>query len=113
MYADKKVKINKNKHKRSKWITQGIIRPITFRDKLYLNMTVTRKDTTEYTAIKLNLKTYNNILKRNIRQANILYYQHQFDKYINNIKKTWGVIKELVNRTSMTNILPQYSIVDR
>ena len=61
----KKVKINKHKHKKSKWITQGIIRSITFRDKLYLKMQLSPKDTPEYTAIKINLKTYNNILKRN------------------------------------------------
>ena len=107
----KKVKINK--HKQSKWITQGIIRSITFRDKLYMKMKLSPKYTAEYTTIKINLKTYNNILKRNIRQAKILYYQHQFDQYKNNIKKTWGVIKELVNRRPMKNILPQYFIVDR
>ena len=109
----KKVKINKHKHKKSKWITQGIIRSITFRDKLYLKMKLSPKDTAEYTTIKINLKTSNNILKRNIRQAKILYYQHKFDQYKNNIKKTWGVIKELVNRRPMKNILPQYFIVDR
>ena len=49
-------------------------------------MKLSHKDTPEYTAIKINLKTYNNILKRNIRQAQILYYQHQFDQYKNNIK---------------------------
>ena len=102
-----------SKHKKSKWITQRIIRSITFRDKLYLNMKSSPKDTAEYTTIKINLKTYNNILKRNIRQAKILYYQHQFDQYKKNIKKTWGVIKELVNRRPMKNILPQYFIVDR
>ena len=66
----KKVKISKH----------GIIRSITFRDKLYLKRKLSPKDTPEYTAIKINLKTYNNILKRNIRQAKILYYQHQFDQ---------------------------------
>ena len=76
-------------------------------------MKLSPKDTPEYTAIKINLKTYNNILKRNIRQAKILYYQHQFDQYKNNIKKTWGVIKELVNRTSIKNTLPQLFNVDR
>ena len=108
-----KVKINKHNHKKSKWITQGIIRSITFREKLYLKMKLSPKDTAEYTTIKINLKTYNNILKRNIRQAKSLYYQHQFDQYKNNIKKTWGVIKELVNRRPIKNILPQYIIVDR
>ena len=109
----KKVKINKHKHKKSKWITQGIIRSMTVRDKLYLKMKLSPKDTPEYIATKRNLKTYNNILKRNIRQAKILYYQHQFDQYKNNIKKTWGVIKDLVNRTSIKNTLPQYFIVDK
>ena len=76
-------------------------------------MKLSPKDCAEYSVIKINLKTYNHILKRNIRQAKILYYQHQFVQYKNNIKKTWGVLKELVNRTSMKNILPQYFIVDR
>ena len=87
----KKVKINKHKHKKSKWITQGIIRSITFRDKLYLKMKLSPKDSAEYSVIKINLKTYNNILKRNITwQAKILYYQHQFDQYKNNNKKDMG-----------------------
>ena len=91
----KKVKINKHKHKQSKWITQGIIRSITFRDKLYLNMKLSPKDTAEYTAIKINLKTYNNSLKRNIREAKILYYQHQFDQYRNNIKRHGELLRNL------------------
>ena len=76
-------------------------------------MKLSPKDSADYSVIKINLKTYNNILKRSIKQAKILYYQHQFDQYKNNIKKTWEVIKELVNRTSMKNKLPQYFIVDR
>ena len=48
-------------------MTQGIIRSITFRDRLYLKMKLSPKDTAEHTAVKINLKTYNHILKRNIR----------------------------------------------
>ena len=55
MYADKKVTIHK--HKQSTWITQGIIRSLTFRDKLYLKMKLSPKDTAEYTTIKINLRT--------------------------------------------------------
>ena len=91
----KKVKINKHKHKKSKWITQGIIISITFRDKLYLKMKLSPKDTAEYTTIKIDLKTYNNILKRNIRQAKMLYYQHQFDQYKNNIKRHGELLRNL------------------
>ena len=60
-------------------------------------MNLSHKDTTEYTTIKINLKTHNTILKRNIMQAKILYYQHLFDQYKYNIKN----IKERVNRASM------------
>ena len=34
----KKVKYNKHCHKKSQWITQGIIKSINFRDKLYLSL---------------------------------------------------------------------------
>ena len=34
-FTDKCVKFNKYKHKRSNWITSGILKSIEFRDKLY------------------------------------------------------------------------------
>ena len=78
-----------------KIITQGIIRSITFRDTLYLKMKLFPKYTPEYTAIKINLKTYNNILKRNIRQAKFLYYQHQFDQYKTILKRHGALLRNL------------------
>ena len=60
-------------------LARFLIRSITFSDKLYLKIKLSPKDTAEYTGIKINLKTNNNILKLNMRQANILYYQNQFD----------------------------------
>ena len=34
-----------------------------------------------------------------IRDAKIPYYQKQFAKYKNNLKNTWGIIKQLLNHT--------------
>ena len=34
-FPEKRVKFNKYKHKRSNWITSGILKSIEFRDKLY------------------------------------------------------------------------------
>ena len=48
--APKIVKFNKRRHKKSQWITQGIVKSISDR-------------------IKINLNTYNKILKSNIRMA--------------------------------------------
>ena len=45
-----------------------------------------------------NLKTYNKILKRNIEHAKRIYYEHRFNKYKNDAKNTWKVIKKLINR---------------
>ena len=57
------VKFNKHKHKNSNWITKG------YRDKLYLQLKRTPVDSEHHNIIKLNLKTYQSILKRLIRYA--------------------------------------------
>ena len=51
-----------------------------------------------YITQKTNLKTYNKIIKRNIEHAKRIYYEHRFNKYKNDAKNTWKVIKELINR---------------
>ena len=60
----KTIKYNKRKYKKSSWPTQGIIRSITFIDKLYLKMKQTTIDTARYQVLKTNLHTYNKILKK-------------------------------------------------
>ena len=65
----KTVKLQKHKHKISKWITGGIIRSITYRDKLYSTVKKTPSSSEEYCRLKTNLLTYNNKLKHNIKQA--------------------------------------------
>ena len=102
----KKVKYNKHKHKKSEWITKGIIKSIQFRDNLYLQMKRTPPNTIAYTTIKTNLKTYNKILKNNIDQAKRTYYQHSFDKYKNDTKNTWKIIKEITNINNIKKHIP-------
>ena len=58
-----------NKHKNSLWITQGIIRSIAYKDKLYITLKKTPTNNPDYDAIKLNLYTYTELLQFNIRQA--------------------------------------------
>ena len=54
----KTVKYNKHKYKKSPWIIQGIIRSITFTDKLYLKTKQTPINTTRHQILKNNLHTY-------------------------------------------------------
>ncbi len=56
------VKFNKYKHKKSKWITYGIIKSIQTRDNMYKKYKMTDPNANNYYTLKTNLKTYNIIL---------------------------------------------------
>ena len=96
----KKLKFNKHKHKRSKWVTNGIIKSITFRDNLYKQYKSTDPNTHQYLVLKQNLKTYNSLLKKLIRNAKKHYYCNEFQKYKQNTGKTWNVINSIIHKTS-------------
>ena len=89
------VKFNKRKHKKSNWITKGIINSISFRDNMYRKLKQTSHDSQHFETLKINLRTYNKILKRNIKQAKKAYYQEAFQKHQNDIKSTWRIIKDI------------------
>ncbi len=52
------VKYNKYRHKKSKWITNGIIKSI-----LYKGLKMADPNSIQFNIQKINLNTYNNILK--------------------------------------------------
>ena len=87
-YRTVKFNKHKHKHKNSNWITKGIVRSIKYRDKLYLQLKRTPVDSERHNILKLNLKTYQSILKRLIRDAKKQYYQKQFEKYKNDVNQT-------------------------
>ena len=88
----KRIKLHKYKHKKTEWITAGIIRSIKFRDNLYKRMKQVLHDTPDYYQLKQNLATYNKILKRTIRNAKTKYYYSKFHKCGSDTRKTWNTI---------------------
>ena len=102
----KTVKYKKHKHKKSPWITQGLIRSIATRDRLYKNLKEIPHDNEEYELRSLNLNTYNKILKNNIRVAKKNYFKSCFNRYKNDIKKTWLTINDILNRLKKKNSFP-------
>ena len=96
-----------NKHIPVKTV-KGIIKSIRFRDNLYLKLKKTPIDSIEFRCRQQNLKTYNGILRRNIKLAKRFYYNDRFVKYKHDIKNTWRTIKELICRKSPTNNFPDY-----
>jgi hypothetical protein len=108
----KKVKLRKHKHKICPWMTNGIINSIKFRDKLYKKFKSCQLHKPEYNSLKTNLRTYNKILKKSIRQAKAMYYQDKFTKYHNNIKKTWETINSLFNKKHGNDKISSFFKID-
>ena len=108
----KRVKFNKFKHKKTEWITKGIIRSIKRRDELYREFKKTPTDSSNNKARKINLRTYNVTIKRSIFIAKKRYYHYIFQKYSSNIKNTWSIIKNLLHKKKKSNLLPNKIKID-
>ena len=103
----KYVKFNKHKHRKEKWMTQGILRSLNHRDKMFMRLKGSLIDTENYQILKTNLSTYNKILKKSIKAAKITYYKNTFDQYKNDIKNTWLTIKDIMNRSRKDKQIPE------
>ncbi len=104
---EKVVKFNKYKHKKSKWISQGIIKSIHFSDNLYKKLKMTDPISPDYTIMQINLKTYNHILKTSIRALKQSYCETLFTKFKNDIRGTWKTINSILNNTNRKKNIPQ------
>ena len=110
--SGKLVKYNKYKHKKSTWLTNGLLKSIRFRDKLYKQMKCILPTSVEYEIIRLNLKTYNNILRKSLFRAKRLFLSYTFNKYNSDIKNTWKSINELLSRNYTNKSFPQSLVID-
>ena len=110
--SGKLVKYNKYKHKKSTWLTNGLLKSIRFRDKLYKQMKCILPTSVEYEIIRLNLKTYNNILRKSLFRAKRLFLSYTFNKYKSDIKNTWKSINELLSRNYTNKSFPQSLVID-
>ena len=107
----KQVRYNKYKHKKNKWITKGILKSISFRDKLYTKLQNTPVHHELFETYKTNLKTYNRILKQSLRIAKKDYYCNHFETFKCDIKKTWETINEIMNKNKSSSF-PEYFLVN-
>ena len=51
-----------------------------------------------YAELKTKLNVYNKLLKKNIREAKKNYYENQFQSFKSDIRKTWGIISEILSK---------------
>ena len=89
----KSVKFNKHKHKKSKWITNEIVRSIVFRDKFYAKLKRNSLNSKEKNKLKSISKTCSALLSKRIREAKKIHYHSCFNKRRYDVKKQWSTIK--------------------
>ena len=107
----KRVKFNKRKHKKSKWITNGIIKSINTKDKLYKMLIQTDINNVElYNTLKREFQIYRATLRMSIREAKRAYYMRTFNNFKSDIKKTWSIINQTLNNRSKTQLSDQFSV---
>ena len=111
-FPEKTVRFNKYKHKVNKWITAGILHSIQYRDNLYKKLKLLCPESIQYQREKLNLKAYNNILSRSIRIAKKDYFINEFEKYKNDIRKTWDTLKSILNKPKVKSKFPSFFLIN-
>jgi hypothetical protein len=106
------VKYNKHRHKNKEWITTGLIKSIKFRDKLYQKLKNTCHNLPLYDQLKVNLGTYNQILRKAIREAKRNHFHKKFTQYKNDIKNTWITIRNIFNTKNNQPSMPDFFLIN-
>ena len=112
-YLPKKVvRFNKKKHKKAKWLTNGILKSINTKDTMYKTLIKTNIEDenlkTEFNNYKKILLEILNITDETKRQ----YYSRTFELYRNNIKQTWFVIKNTLQKKCSKFVLNNHIITN-
>ena len=101
----KKPSKNEKKRKHSPWISNGIIKSLKKRDKLYKEFIIC-PDPDKKVRLQNEYKTYRNTIVTLCRLSKTNYYQNFFAVQKNNLKKVWSGIKSLIGNKSKNSGLP-------
>ena len=93
--------------KREPWITDGLMISIINKSKLY------RKKINKPNEHNVNMyKVYCNIFNKLKRAAKAKYYTDMLDLHKHNIKETWAVLRQVMNKSKQSVKLPKTFIVN-
>ena len=87
-------------------MTRGIIKSINHRNKLYKILKQTKSDAYCYVEKQTAFNRYRNELKKTITYAKRLHYKTFFNNVKHDMKKTWAIISDTLNKNSRSS-LPQ------
>ena len=86
---------------RCPWLTPGLLKSINRKNRLYKRLI-----TSPYKSGELQYKTYKNKLNHLIRIAKRSYNDRKFDSAKNDLKLTWKLLKEVINKRKSKSPLP-------
>ena len=93
------VKYYKKNHKGPCWMTFGILESINNKSKLYKRFIQVDKNNVDlFNTLKAEYQQYRARLRRTIREAKRMFYARTFLLYKNDMRKTWGVINDTLQR---------------
>ena len=95
-------------------MTNGILKPIKTKNTLYKKLVKANiDDEIAYTNLKAEFTDYKKILRRSINEAKHSYYARTFTLYKNDIKQTWSVIKDTLQRKNQSRTTAQFILNNR
>ena len=99
-FPTRTVRFNVKRHKKTAWITSGIIKSINHRNKLHKILRQTNSDAFCYIEKQTAFNRYRNELKKTITHAKRLHYKTIFNNVKHDMKKTWAIISDTLNKNS-------------
>ena len=79
-------------------MTDELLKLVVRKNELYVEWKTTVVDDPLFEQCKRNFRTYDNMIKYSIRNAKRTYCHNTFTMYKNDMKKTWAVISEKLNK---------------
>ena len=107
----KKINKYKLKFKSKPWISLGLQKSISVKNKLLTNF-INKKDPIVKEQFHINYKKYRNLLSTLMEKSKQAYYDKYFERNWNNIINTWKEIKSLISLKSVASSVPTVLSLD-
>ena len=99
-------KFNKRRHKKERWMTDELLAQVIKKNEMYVDWKTTPIAHPDYEKVKFNFKGYEKIVLKGIERAKRDYFDRVFLAYKCDMKRTWQVISETLNRNKRKHDMP-------
>ena len=89
-------------------MTNSLLTEIKKRDELYRYLNSTKPETYNYTVKEAELKIKVKEVRKLKRETKAEYYNLEFNKSKNDIKKTWETIDDVMSKSKIQNKFPAH-----